>query len=65
MQTNLSDESKTPKADDLIITLSNNLDLLCGDLNLILVNKSSDHSFVMRLKTLLMIIICVINMITL
>lgn len=50
MQTNLSDESKTPKADDLIITLSNNLDLLCGDLNLILVNKSSDHSFVMRLK---------------
>lgn len=40
----------TPKADDLIINLKPNLDLLCGDLNLVLVNKSSDHTIVNRIR---------------
>lgn len=40
----------TPKADDLIIKLKPNLDLLCGDLNLVLVNKSSDHTIVNRIR---------------
>lgn len=39
----------TPKAEDLVINLSQNLDLLCGDLNLVLVNKVSDHTFVRRI----------------
>lgn len=39
----------TPNANDLIINLKSNLDLLCGDLNLVLVNKVSDHTFVRRI----------------
>lgn len=39
----------TPNADELIINLKPNLDLLCGDLNLVLVNKVSDHTFVRRI----------------
>lgn len=40
------------KKEDLIISLKNykNLDLLCGDLNLVLVNKSADYLLVKRLK---------------
>lgn len=41
---------ETPKADELIIPLKDNLDILCGDLNLVLVNKSSDHTFVRRIR---------------
>lgn len=39
----------TPSAEDLVINLNQNLDLLCGDLNLVLVNKVSDHTFVRRI----------------
>lgn len=39
----------TPNADDLVINLKKNLDMLCGDLSLVLVNKSNDHSIAIRL----------------
>lgn len=40
----------TPSASELIINLKDNLDILCGDLNLVLVNKVSDHAFVRRIR---------------
>lgn len=40
----------TPTANELIINLKDNLDILCGDLNLVLVNKVSDHTFVRRIR---------------
>lgn len=40
----------TPAANDLIVNLKENLDMLCGDLNLVLVNKVSDHTFVRRIR---------------
>ena len=45
-------QNTLPKKEDLIISLKNykNLDLLCGDLNLVLVNKSADYHLVKRLK---------------
>ena len=39
-----------PKKNDLITSINHNLDILCGDLNLVLVNKSNDYSLVKRLK---------------
>lgn len=39
----------TPSAEELVINLNENLDILCGDLNLVLVNKVSDHTFVRRI----------------
>lgn len=39
-----------PKAEDLIINVTTGLDLLAGDLNLVLANKNSDHSLVKRLR---------------
>lgn len=48
-QTNLS-QSDIPKKEDLIISLNKNLDFLCGDLKLVLVNKSSDYQLVKKLK---------------
>lgn len=41
---------KLPKAEDLIINVTTCLDLLSGDLNLVLANKNSDHSLVKRLR---------------
>lgn len=38
-----------PTADELIVNVKNNLDMLCGDLSLVLVNKSNDHSIATRL----------------
>ena len=49
-QTDMMHLYNTPTADDLIINLKNNLDILCGDLNLVLVNKVSDHTFVRRIR---------------
>lgn len=49
-QTNMMHAYETPVAADLIIKLKDNLDILCGDLNLVLVNKVSDHTFVNRIK---------------
>lgn len=50
LQTNMVQSYSTPKADDLIINLKENLDLLCGDLSLVLVSKVNDHAFVKRIK---------------
>lgn len=41
---------EVPKAEDIIINVKENLDLVCGDLNLVLANKNSDTSLVNRLK---------------
>jgi len=49
-QTNMLEPYNTPTDTDLIITLKDNLDILCGDLNLVLVNKVSDHTFVKRIR---------------
>lgn len=38
------------KAEELIVKLTEKLDIICGDLNLVLVNKSSDHSNVKKIK---------------
>lgn len=40
----------TPKAEDLITVLYNNLHILCGDLNLVLANKSNEYTFVKRMR---------------
>lgn len=40
----------SPDISELKVELTQNLDLICGDLNLVLVNRSSDHSFVNRIK---------------
>lgn len=49
-QTNMLEEYNIPTDMDLIINLKDNLDILCGDLNLVLVNKVSDHTYVKRIK---------------
>lgn len=49
-QTDMMYSYSTPSADELIVSLKENLDILCGDLNLVLVNKFSDHTFVKRIK---------------
>ncbi|NFN18968.1 chromosome partitioning protein ParA [Clostridium botulinum] len=50
LQTNMTHVYSTPKADELIVNLKENLDILCGDLSLVLVNKVSDHTFVKRIR---------------
>ncbi|BCC45901.1 AAA family ATPase [Bacillus cereus] len=49
-QLDMSKRYQLPKAEDLIINLKDGLDLLSGDLNLVLANKNSDFSLVKRLK---------------
>lgn len=49
-QLDMSKRYLLPKAADLIINLKEGLDLLSGDLNLVLANKNSDFSLVKRLK---------------
>jgi len=49
-QLDMSKRYELPKAEDLIINLKDGLDLLSGDLNLVLANKNSDFSLVKRLK---------------
>ncbi|MBE7680090.1 MULTISPECIES: AAA family ATPase [unclassified Paenibacillus] len=44
-----------PKAEEIIINVKENLDLVCGDLNLVLANKSSDHSLFKRLRNFITI----------
>lgn len=39
-----------PVDEDIIINVKENLDIICGDLNLVLANKSSDYSLVKRLR---------------
>ena len=49
-QTDMRQSYQTPNSEDIIINLKDNLDILCGDLNLVLVNKVSDHTFVKRIR---------------
>lgn len=49
-QVNFAEHYISPKSNELITQLTTNLDLLCGDLNLVLANKSSDYGHVKRLK---------------
>ena len=49
-QTDMMHAYSTPTASELIVNLKENLDILCGDLNLVLVNKVSDHTFVRRIR---------------
>ncbi|MDD3186821.1 MAG: AAA family ATPase [Anaerostipes sp.] len=46
----MSQSYSTPKEFELIENLKENLDVICGDLNLVLVNNSSDHSFANRIR---------------
>lgn len=49
-QTDMRTAYSTPESNELIIRLKKHLDILCGDLNLVLVNRSSDHAFVNRIR---------------
>lgn len=49
-QTSVTQSYKVPKADSLIINIKKNLDLLAGDLNLVLANNSTGHGLVKRIK---------------
>lgn len=49
-QINMNNSYETPKADEIIFHLKDNLDILCGDLNLVLVNNSNNHSFINRIR---------------
>lgn len=49
-QTDMMHSYSSPSSDEIIINLKDNLDILCGDLNLVLVNKVSDHTFVKRIR---------------
>lgn len=50
LQTSMSQAYQMPEADNLIINLKENLDILCGDLNLVLVNTSSDYTLIRRIR---------------
>lgn len=49
-QTDMTQCYDTPAADDLIVNLKENLDILCGDLSLVLVNRAGDHALVRRIR---------------
>ena len=49
-QTNVNKSFEIPSANELITPLKENLDILCGDLNLVLVNSSNNHAFINRIR---------------
>ncbi|MCI8312552.1 MAG: AAA family ATPase [Lachnospiraceae bacterium] len=49
-QTDMRVAYSSPEAKDIIINLKQNLDILCGDLNLVLANKSGDYAFAKRIR---------------
>lgn len=49
-QVQFSQQYKSPTPEEMIIELTDNLHIVCGDLNLVLANKSSDYTHVKRLK---------------
>lgn len=49
-QTNFKAQNDIPYSEDLLVNLTDNLDILCGDLNLVLVNKSNDYRQVKKLR---------------
>ncbi|GIO70152.1 ParA family protein [Paenibacillus cookii] len=54
-QLDVSHRVNLPRAEDIIINVKENLDIVCGDLNLVLANKSSDYSLVKRLRNFIAI----------
>jgi hypothetical protein len=52
-QTDMMQSYTIPTASELIVNLKKNLDILCGALNLVLVNKSQDYTFVRRIRNFL------------
>jgi len=53
-QVELGQAYTSPNNEGLITKLTDNLDIIAGDLNLVLVNRSSDYSLVKRLKNFLL-----------
>lgn len=49
-QVDMNQSYSTPAASEIIISLKENLDILCGDLNLVLANQSTDNRFVKRIR---------------
>lgn len=49
-QVDLTKPKEMPKASHLIVNAKESLDILCGDLNLVLANNSAEHTFVRKLK---------------
>lgn len=49
-QVQFTEQYKSPSAEEMILKLTNKLHIVCGDLNLVLANKSSDYTHVKRLK---------------
>lgn len=49
-QTEIAERYVMPRKEELITNIQENLDILKGDLNLVLVNKSSDSGLIKRLK---------------
>lgn len=49
-QVDMSQSYSTPSSSEVIVNLKENLDILCGDLNLVLVNQSNDNRFVKRMR---------------
>lgn len=54
-QLDVSHKFNMPKAEDIVINVKENLDIVCGDLNLVLANKSSDFGLVKRLRNFISI----------
>lgn len=52
-QMSVYEEYSSPTPKELITNLTNNLDIICGDLDLVLANRSSDYSFIRRLSNFL------------
>lgn len=50
VQTLQEQQQVIPKAEELIINLKENLDIVCGDLNLVLINNSGDYKNVKKIK---------------
>ncbi|TYR72700.1 AAA family ATPase [Rossellomorea vietnamensis] len=49
-QVQFSQQYQSPSPEEMIIQLSSNLHIVCGDLSLVLANKSSDYTHIKRLK---------------
>lgn len=49
-QVQFSQQYKSPTQEEMIVRLTETLHIICGDLNLVLANKSSDYTHVKRLK---------------
>ncbi|SFE88211.1 ParA family protein [Peptostreptococcus sp. D1] len=50
MDKSIMNKFEMPSSEDIIINLKDNLDILCGDLSLVLANSISNHQYVNRIK---------------